>query len=204
MTRFSLSILSSSDAPITPKMDPALPNVPWITSWSGENEFGVRPCRWAGGERAVWQRHAPGDGVPLWKKRHMVRARQAIARQLCGVCGQHVPPDDRWLVPIGRYEPIDGAVAYVLVEPASHRACLFHALALCPALPKIHGAQATGKPNPAKLLFRPPVHTWFAPSDVIQSEFGVSVPRESKTVTAMAEYLRKDTFAAIFPHGAYS
>ena len=184
---------------VEPKFDPALPRVPWITSWSSEDRYGVRPCRWADGRLAVWEPHTPGVGYPCWRVRHIVRARQAVVRQLCGVCGQHFPPDDRWLVPFGRYERIDDAVAYVLAEPASHRACLSHAMALlCPALSKLNAAQALDQPRPTKLLLRLPVYTWSAPSDVIQTEFGVLVSRGSNTVTAMTEYLCKNTFEAVF------
>jgi len=52
---------------------------PWNASWSGENRYEIRPCRYVGGNLAMWSPHLPGVGVPIFAKPHMVRQRKSIA-----------------------------------------------------------------------------------------------------------------------------
>ena len=183
---------------LAPLLSPDLPAVPWITTWSDEHRYEVRPCRWAGGRPAVWQPHNPGSGTPLFKVRHMVRARQAIARQLCGVCGRFVTEGDRWIVPIGAIVIVNGAEACALQEPFVHTRCMAHALELCPALMP---AFDRTKQGPVPLTVDWFAETFSATGAVVNQEFGTAVPAGNNVVTALAVCLRRHHFQRLFPHG---
>jgi hypothetical protein len=104
--------------------------VPWNASWTGEDSYEIRPCRWAGGELALWQAHAPGQGTAVFAKPHLVRQRRSVARFICTVCGEHAPPNDRWWYGLGYF-----AEGYFMTTEAPiHQACANRALVLCPHL----------------------------------------------------------------------
>jgi hypothetical protein len=105
--------------------------VPWNASWTGEDSYEVRNCRWVGGKLALWMPHRPGDGRPLYAKPHMVRQRQSVARMLCTVCGLPTDPRDRWWFGLG--EKIDGW-AFATTEAPVHYDCVRTALRACPHL----------------------------------------------------------------------
>jgi hypothetical protein len=104
--------------------------VPWNASWSSEDRYEIRPCRWAGGRNAVWQPHTPGDGRPIFAKPHNVRQRQSVSRFLCTVCGKETPANDRWWFSLGRIT--DGY--FMTTEAPVHRCCADLALKVCPHL----------------------------------------------------------------------
>lgn len=107
-------------------------NVPWNASWSAEDSYEIRNCRWAGGMPAVWSPHRPGEGRPIFAKPHMVRQRRSIAEFRCTVCGEATPTWDRWWFRLG-----DASVpgwAFVTVEAPVHLACADLALRVCPHL----------------------------------------------------------------------
>lgn len=81
-----------------------MPRVPWNASWSSEDRYEIRPCRWVGGKMALWSPHAPGVGKPIFAKPHMVRQRRSIAEMRCTVCGERTPLNDRWWFRLGRVE----------------------------------------------------------------------------------------------------
>jgi hypothetical protein len=104
--------------------------VPWNASWTGENDYEVRPCRWVGHALALWQPHKPGVGRPLFAKPHNVRQRQSVARFLCTVCGKPTDKTDRWWFKLGSVT--DGY--FMTTEAPTHRACSDYALTVCPHL----------------------------------------------------------------------
>jgi len=104
--------------------------VPWNAAWSGEDCYEIRPCRWAGGQLAIWSPHNPGRGRPLFAKPHMVRQRQSVVRMLCTVCGEPTQRGDRWWFQLGSYS--EGW--FMTTEAPVHRACADLALLKCPHL----------------------------------------------------------------------
>lgn len=107
-----------------------MPRVPWNASWSSEDRYEIRPCRWVGGKLALWSPHAPGVGKPIFAKPHMVRQRRSIAEMRCTVCGERTPLNDRWWFRLGRVE--EGF--FMTTEAPVHRACADYALTVCPHL----------------------------------------------------------------------
>lgn len=116
--------------------------VPWNATWTGEDRYEVRPCRWVGGKLAVWAPHAPGEGRPIFAKPHAVRQRRSIAEMRCTVCGEKTPVRDRWWFGLG--QAAEG-FAMVTTEAPVHRACAEVALRVCPHLRAL-GVDATPMP----------------------------------------------------------
>lgn len=115
--------------------------VPWNASWSAEDRYEIRPCRYVGGFPAVWSPHAPGKGRPIFAKPHMVRQRRSIAEMRCTVCGERTPPDDRWWFRLGHQQ--EGW--FMTTEAPVHQACADLALQHCPHL---RGRYADLEPMP--------------------------------------------------------
>lgn len=107
-------------------------DVPWNASWSGEDQHEIRPCRYAGGDLAVWQPFKPGEGKPIFAAPHMVRQRKSIAEMRCTVCGEETSDGDRWWFPIGSWR--DGW--WVSTESPVHLRCAELAAHACPVLRK--------------------------------------------------------------------
>lgn len=105
-------------------------SVPWNASWAGEARLEIRPCKYAGGELAVWQKTAQGVGRPIFTKPHFVRQRISIARYVCTVCGEHAPAEDRWWFALGAYR----GEWFMTTEAPVHKKCAEHALQVCPHL----------------------------------------------------------------------
>jgi hypothetical protein len=105
--------------------------VPWNASWTGEDAYEIRNCRWAGGKPAIWSPHRPGERKPVFAKPHMVRQRQSVARMICTVCGEPTRPSDRWWFGLGN--KIDHW-ALATTEAPVHRSCADHAQKVCPHL----------------------------------------------------------------------
>lgn len=108
--------------------------VPWNASWTGEDLYEVRNCRWASGRPAIWSPHRPGEGKPIFAKPHMVRQRRSIQEMRCTVCGEQTPAWDRWWFRLGNQ--IDGW-AFATTEAPVHRACADLALRVCPHLRRL-------------------------------------------------------------------
>lgn len=104
--------------------------VPWNASWSSEVRYEIRPCRWAGGRRALWMPHTPGIGRPIFAKPHAVRQRRSIAEMRCTVCGEFTLRDDRFWFKLGSIA--DGH--FMTTEAPVHRDCADFALTVCPHL----------------------------------------------------------------------
>jgi hypothetical protein len=122
--------------------------VPWVVSWSDEQAFDVRPCRWAGGAPALWQRHAPGSGRPMFEDLHVTRARRAVAQFLCAVCGQPTDAGDRWWFCKGKTDlpRADGTCwPFATANSPLHRRCAELAAEACPHL---SGQALTPQPFP--------------------------------------------------------
>lgn len=131
-------------------------DVPWVTSWSGEPQLGVRPCPTVGGRPALCQGEDPGRGKPQYSKNHLVRQRVSVVRMLCPMCGQPTTSNDRWtevakpvaagalrLRGLAIPDQIDRDV--VLLDAGSiaplHRRCVDRSLLHCPHLrgnPDVH------------------------------------------------------------------
>lgn len=107
--------------------------VPWNASWSAELDYEIRPCRWAGGQLALWQPHRPGQGVPIFAKPHNVRQRQSIIKMLCTVCGRPTLASDRWWFGLGHFR--EGY--FMTTESPVHHACAELAQTVCPHLRKL-------------------------------------------------------------------
>lgn len=122
--------------------------VPWNASWTGEDAYEVRPCRWVGGAPAIWSPHRPGEGRPLFAAPHMVRQRRSIAEMRCTVCGERTPPDDRWWFRLG--QPFD-RWAFVTTEAPVHHRCATLAHEVCPHLRRL-GVAPSRFPAPDAVL----------------------------------------------------
>lgn len=120
------------------------PVVPFVVAWEGENHYEVRPCRWAGHKPALWQRHAPGTGNPLFEDLHIVRSRRAVAQWLCPICGKATDPSDRFWFGLGEpnLERQDGSHwGFATFNAPNHKRCAEIAAEGCP-----HLAQSGHKP----------------------------------------------------------
>lgn len=103
---------------------------PWNAMWSAEDRYEVRPCRYAGGQLAMWQPTMPGVGRPMFAEPHCVRQRRSIWEMRCTVCGEHTAGDDRWWFALGSVQ----GEYYMTPEAPVHRRCADLALTLCPHL----------------------------------------------------------------------
>lgn len=112
--------------------------VPFTVSWSAEDRFTVEPCRFADGRMAICQSVAPGQGKPIFGKPHSIRQRQAIAQNLCDICGKPLKNRTRVSLSHARLRGnamIDGKGTGILqVEPLLHRECAATAMRFCPSL----------------------------------------------------------------------
>ena len=120
---------------------------PWNASWSAEDAYEIRPCRYANGFPALWSPHKPGEGKPIFAKPHMVRQRKSIAELRCTVCGERTPKSDRWWFKKGDFR--EGY--FMTTEAPVHHACAVRALALCPHL-RGHGADLERMPSGYSIL----------------------------------------------------
>lgn len=112
--------------------------VPWNASWTAEDTYEVRNCRWVSGMPALWSPHRPGEGQPIFAKPHMVRQRKSIVEYRCTVCGECTDPLDRFWFGLGSTD-IDGW-AFVTTEAPVHYRCALVALNICPHLKSLgHG-----------------------------------------------------------------
>ena len=64
--------------------------VPYVAAWTGEDTLFLGPCPYSrqSGLNAIRQVQARGVGKPTFGKPHMDRQREAIARDLCDLCGK--------------------------------------------------------------------------------------------------------------------
>jgi hypothetical protein len=71
-------------------------DVPWVTSWSGEDLLGVGPCPEVGGRLGIRQVECAGYGRPQYSRNHLRRQRESTVRMLCPMCGEPTEAGDRW------------------------------------------------------------------------------------------------------------
>lgn len=140
--------------------------VPWNASWTAEDQYEVRNCRWAGGKPAIWSPHQPGVGRPIFAKPHMVRQRRSIAEMRCTVCGERTSWPDRYWFRLG--QKIDGW-AFATTESPVHYQCAEIAMEVCPHL------RALGD---GPVLFDPPdaVVSAIVGGPATDRDFGVNLP----------------------------
>jgi hypothetical protein len=108
--------------------------VPWTVSWSSEERLFVGQCRHAK-RLAICQDSSPGVGKPAFGKPHADRQREAIARDLCDLCGKTLK--NRTKVSLSHARPqMHGAdgLAILQVEPLLHRECAVTSMQHCPSL----------------------------------------------------------------------
>lgn len=111
--------------------------VPWNASWTGEESFEVRPCKYAKGAMSLWQKTAPGVGQPLFAKPHMIRQRKSIAEMRCTVCGEKTEKFKRFYFrEMGHEITMQGKKYWATTEAPLHENCIEHAIKLCPQLKK--------------------------------------------------------------------
>lgn len=108
-------------------------DVPWNASWSDEERFEIRPCRYANGMPALWQPFNLGSGKPIFAKPHAVRQRRSIAEMRCTVCGEKTSDGDRWWFALGNLL----GDKFVTTEAPVHGACAQRAMDVCPHLRKL-------------------------------------------------------------------
>ena len=109
--------------------------VPYTVSWTGEERFSVGPCRHADGRAAICQAVAPGEGKPKFGAPHSQRQREAIANDLCDLCGK--PLRNRTKVWLSHAAPRGNAATawdILQVEPLLHRECAARCTHFCPSL----------------------------------------------------------------------
>ena len=112
--------------------------VPYVAAWTGEEQLFLGPCPYAGsatGLKAIRQVQARGVGKPTFGKPHMDRQRQAIAQDLCDLCGR--PLRNRTKVSLSQARPVGYAATYgdiLQVEPLLHRECAALSVQHCPSL----------------------------------------------------------------------
>lgn len=127
-----------------------LPRIPWNVTWSAEEKFEVRPCRWADMRRAIWQPHRPGVGAPIYKKPHNVRQRMGVQKMLCSHCGLPTAKGKRWWFGLGRF--IDEGY-YTTVDLPMHKECADLSLKMCPVL-RSYGDEPMPWPEGAVIMFQ--------------------------------------------------
>ncbi len=139
-------------------------DVPWVTSWSGEQVLGVAPCPSIDGGLAIGQAMQPGAGEPLWPRNHLFRQRKSVREMLCPMCGKATPDGDRWSQTarwttagevrakgLGVWLPADMADDRALLDAGAiapmHRACAERAMAECPHLAALHDHELKAFPG---------------------------------------------------------
>lgn len=108
--------------------------VPYTASWSAEETFSLGRCRYFGGV-ALCQAEAVGEGKPLFGKPHSQRQREAIALQLCDLCGRSLKASTKVSLSHARPQP-HGAEGWAVlqVEPLLHKECAAESMRFCPSL----------------------------------------------------------------------
>ncbi|WP_372782600.1 hypothetical protein [Phenylobacterium sp.] len=136
----------AAGAPLTIGVD-----VPWVTSWSGEQVTGVAPCPSVDGALAIGQAERPGEGRPMYSRNHLFRQRKSVREMRCPMCGEPTAEGDRWTQTgrwttageirakgLGVWLPPEFPDDKPLLDAGSiaplHRACAERALARCPHL----------------------------------------------------------------------
>lgn len=108
--------------------------VPFTASWSAEDGIYVGACPHAQA-RAFCQPVAPGQGKPRFGQPHSQRQREAIARDLCDLCGRSLRNRTKVSLSHARVRANGAGGPTVLqVEPLLHRECAAVCLEHCPSL----------------------------------------------------------------------
>lgn len=139
---------------------------PWNASWTAEERFEVRPCRYAQGRRAIWQPHRPGEGRPIFAKPHSVRQRRSIAELRCTVCGEPVSLNDAWWFGLGEWH--EASRGFRTDEAPVHRECAELAMRVCPHIRK-EGLEPAPFPKGFKTLLS------MIGGEDVKRDFGLSV-----------------------------
>lgn len=148
---------------------------PWNASWTGEDRYEVRPCRYAAGRPALWQPFKPGEGSPMFAKPHVVRQRRSIAEGRCTVCGEPTVEGARVFFPRGSWVLEAGHVFWATTEAPVHPYCAELALKVCPVL------REAGKPaipfpeNPVVLAAK-------VGGDAVFRDFGLKIPASNPVI----------------------
>lgn len=109
--------------------------VPYTVAWEPEERtlyLGICPHA---RRVALRQRHARGEGKPLFGSPHMDRQREVIACDLCDLCGR--PLKNRTKVSLSQARPRMNAATpmdVLQVEPLLHKECAAICMQHCPSL----------------------------------------------------------------------
>jgi hypothetical protein len=109
--------------------------VPYVASWTAEERIFLAPCPHAGGRLALCEEDHRGQGKPRFGKPHMGRQREAIAHDLCDLCGKSLRGCTK--VGLSHAQPVAHAVRpgdILQVEPLMHRECAAVSAEHCPSL----------------------------------------------------------------------
>lgn len=105
--------------------------VPATVMWSSEEDCYVAECPWFK-VPAICQHEAPGEGVALFGRPHVVRQRKAMALCLCDLCAEPLKGKKFSLSSFGGDPPQGYQLSQV--EPLLHRECVVKSLESCPDL----------------------------------------------------------------------
>ncbi len=108
--------------------------VPYTVSWSGEDAFCVARCAFTR-RSAICQAEARGAGRPRFGKPHWQRQREAIAKDLCDLCGRPLKMRTKVSLSHARLRTIGAEGPCVMqVEPMLHKECAAESISRCPSL----------------------------------------------------------------------
>lgn len=108
--------------------------VPYTVSWSAEESFILSRCQYFD-DIAIFQPVQIGDGKPMFGKPHMQRQREAIARDLCDLCGKSIRLSTKVSLSHARVQPHGFQGPCVMqVEPMLHKRCAAESMRWCPSL----------------------------------------------------------------------
>lgn len=151
---------------------------PWNASWTAEQPYEVRPCRYAGNRLALWQPFKPGEGKPLFAVPHAVRQRKSIAERRCTVCGERTEAGARVFFPRGSWIIERGVMFWATTEAPVHPFCAELALKVCPRL-REDGREAIPFPENATILLS------LIGGPAVEADFGLKIPIERPVVGSL-------------------
>ena len=112
-------------------------DVPWTVSWTGEENFSLRPSQAFPGYTDLMQAQRPVEGRPKFAALNTTRQRHGMLDQLCHVCGRRTLRHDRYIFPVesGGFVTLgDDSRRYAGTVAPVHLACARRAASLCPHL----------------------------------------------------------------------
>ena len=106
---------------------------PYVTAWTGETGYVVRPWTWMPTLKALYAKSGKrGQGQPRWGVLSEERQRQCVVGRRCQVCREPLPRG----VGINMVAPLDLALLGrpTMTEPLTCPACARLAISRCPSV----------------------------------------------------------------------